>query len=121
MADIDKESRSHPPTPRRRTEAREQGQVPRSREITTVAVILAGLAAGMWLAPGLLGRYREVLERWLGLAATLEITAATVPLILRRMIIDGALLAAPLVAAAAVAGVGAHLSGRREERQGEEV
>lgn len=110
MADVDKENRSHPPTARRRTEARERGQVPRSREITTVVVILAGLAAGMWFAPGLLDRYREVLGRWLGLAATLEITEATVPLILRRMVIDGAILAAPLVTAAAVAGVGAHLS-----------
>jgi len=110
VAEIDKENRSHPPSARRRTEARERGQVPRSREITTAVVILAGLAAGMWFVPALIDRYRELLGRWIALAATLEITEATVPLVLRRMVIDGAILASPLVGAAAVAGVGAHLS-----------
>jgi flagellar biosynthetic protein FlhB len=110
VAEIDKESRSLPPTPRRRTEARERGQVPRSREIATAAVIIACAAAGMWFAPALLARHREMLARWIELAGTFEITEATVPLVLRRMVLDGAVLAAPLVGAATIAGIGAHLS-----------
>jgi len=110
VAEVDQENRSLPPTPRRRTEARERGQVPRSREIATAAVVLASVAAGMWCAPALLARCREMLARWIALSATLEITEATVPLVLRRMVVDGALLAAPLVGVAAVAGIGAHLS-----------
>ena len=49
MAETDNEDRSEQPTAKRKRDAREKGQVPRSRDLTTTAVMLAG-AAGLMLS-----------------------------------------------------------------------
>jgi flagellar biosynthesis protein FlhB len=48
----------HPPTPRRRQQARQQGQVARSRDLVAAGVLLAGLAV-VWMRGG-------DLTQWLG-------------------------------------------------------
>jgi flagellar biosynthesis protein FlhB len=48
----------HPPTPRRRQQARQQGQVARSRDLVAAGVLLAGLAVA-WMRGG-------DLTQWLG-------------------------------------------------------
>ncbi|MDQ2695966.1 MAG: flagellar biosynthesis protein FlhB [Pseudomonadota bacterium] len=62
MAD-DGQERSEQPTPKRRREAAEKGQVVRSRELTAFAMLLAGagglLALGPWLLDGLLAQMRR--------------------------------------------------------------
>jgi flagellar biosynthetic protein FlhB len=110
MAEGDKESRTHAPTPRRRQQARERGQVPRSREIDTVAVLLAGLAVGLWVVPALLARYGGQLRGWIALAGSVEVTPGTVPLLFRRAAAEVVTLAWPLLATAIVAGVAAQVS-----------
>ncbi len=105
MAEVDQESRTHAPTPRRRQQASERGQVPRSREIDTVAVLLGGLAVGLWAVPALLTRYGVQLRDWIALAGSLEVTTETVPLLLRRVTGEVGVLAWPLLATALVAGV----------------
>jgi flagellar biosynthetic protein FlhB len=110
VAEIDKESKTHEPTPRRREQAREKGQVPRSKEINTVAILLGGLLAGVWALPAVLGRYGHDLGAWLAVVGRLEIDAQTVPVVLARLATEVGLLSAPFVGAALVAGVGAHLS-----------
>ncbi len=52
----------HPPTPQRREQARQQGQVARSRDLVAVAVLVAGLAV-VWIQ-------RNDLSRWIGGVAT---------------------------------------------------
>lgn len=109
MADIEKESRTHDPTPRRQAEARRQGEVPRSREVNTAAVLLGCLIVGIWAVPALMARHQFNVGAWLRQVGTVEISVATVPLIFRRMAEEMAVLALPLVLTALAAGVGAQL------------
>ncbi len=56
MADrADRDQRTEEPSARRLQEARERGQVPRSRELAGTAVLLAG-AATLWVAGDAVGR-----------------------------------------------------------------
>ncbi|MCG7588021.1 EscU/YscU/HrcU family type III secretion system export apparatus switch protein, partial [Photobacterium sp. OFAV2-7] len=48
MAESDGQERTEEATPRRLQQAREKGQVPRSRELASVAVLVAGAVGLMW-------------------------------------------------------------------------
>lgn len=62
MAEENDAERNYPATPRRLEQARERGQVARSRELTTAAVVLTG-AVGLWyLGPTLLQRCLRLLH-----------------------------------------------------------
>jgi len=67
MADEQDLERSFPATPRRLEQARERGQVARSRELSTAAVALAGAMALSTLGPALFVRCSEILRRGLTL------------------------------------------------------
>lgn len=109
MADVEKDSRTHEPTPRRLAEARQQGEVARSREVNTAAVLVATLVVGLWAVPTLLARHRLNVGAWISHAGSLEVSVATMPLIFRRMAEEVAVLSLPLVLTALAAGVGAQL------------
>ena len=66
------QERTEEATPRRREQAREQGQVPRSRELTTTALLLGAASTLMLLAPFIVGNLRALAT------ATLSQTAASV-------------------------------------------
>ncbi len=57
------EERTEQPTPKRLREAREKGQVPRSRELTTLAVLLVSAAAFLFLGGGMVGRLLQIMRR----------------------------------------------------------
>src|SRR5262249_36568098 len=68
MADeVDEESKTEDPTPRRREEARRQGQVPFSAELVGSLVLLAGVVGLTYLGPalgrGMLDTFRDDLPR----------------------------------------------------------
>jgi len=67
MADEQDPERNYPATPRRLEQARERGQVARSRELTTAAVALAGAMALSTLGPALFARCSEILRTGLTL------------------------------------------------------
>lgn len=48
MSDADGQERTEDATPRRLQQAREKGQIPRSRELASVAVLVAGAVGLMW-------------------------------------------------------------------------
>jgi flagellar biosynthetic protein FlhB len=54
MADESDAEKTEPPTPRRLEKAREDGQVPRSRELATFMLLCVGLAS-LWLLSGWIG------------------------------------------------------------------
>lgn len=64
-ADENASEKTEQPTPRRRAEAREQGNVPRSTDLTAAIVLLAGLILLNWFAPGIWNR-AMALTRQLG-------------------------------------------------------
>ncbi|KLV10994.1 MULTISPECIES: flagellar biosynthesis protein FlhB [Photobacterium] len=53
MAESDGQERTEDATPRRLEQAREKGQVPRSRELASVAVLVAGAVGLMWFGESL--------------------------------------------------------------------
>src|SRR5439155_21024214 len=67
MADENDNARSYPATPRRLEQARERGQVARSRELTTAAVVLTAALTLWQLGPNLLQRCLHLLRNGLSL------------------------------------------------------
>ena len=66
MADDNDQDKTEDPTPRRREEAREEGQVARSQDLSA-AVLLAGMLVLMWpLGPGLWSALEKVARQSLG-------------------------------------------------------
>ncbi len=53
MAENDGQERTEDATPRRQDQAREKGQVPRSRELASVAVLVVGAVSLMWFGQAL--------------------------------------------------------------------
>ena len=67
MADEQDLERSYEATPRRLEQARERGQVPRSRELSTAAIALAGAMTLSSLGPALFGRLADTVRNGLTL------------------------------------------------------
>jgi flagellar biosynthetic protein FlhB len=68
--------RTEQATPKRRQEARERGQVLKSVEVNTAALLLAAAAGLQWLVPGMAGSVLELTRATLAGAATGELTAS---------------------------------------------
>ena len=63
MAESDGQERTEEATPRRRDQAREKGQVPRSRELASIAVLVAGAVGFMWFGEAIGRGLGEVMTR----------------------------------------------------------
>ena len=68
MSDSDGQERTESATPRRLEQAREKGQVPRSRELASVAVLVAGAVALMWFGEGLATSLAQVMTKMFSLS-----------------------------------------------------
>ncbi|MBM3202715.1 flagellar biosynthesis protein FlhB [Candidatus Woesearchaeota archaeon] len=62
MAEESDQERTEEPTQQRLTQARERGQIPRSRELNTVVVLLTGVIAVMLFSHGMMESFRELFE-----------------------------------------------------------
>jgi len=65
MSDEQDTERELPASQKRLDEARERGQVPRSRELTTAAMLIAGACAVLMTGPGLIRETSEYLQQGL--------------------------------------------------------
>jgi len=103
MPDADFAERTEPATPHKRREARERGQVAKSQELVTAAVLLAGFAGmGIWgeramsgLSDLVRGIFSAIGEERLGPEEVLAIAGRTAG--------DAGLAVAPILAAAFIA------------------
>src|SRR5687767_6150895 len=78
MAGADAEERTESPTPKRLEEARKKGQIPRSRDLSTAAVMMTG-AAGLYYLGGVLGgELFEMMRRGLSLSRVQALDSAQV-------------------------------------------
>lgn len=98
------QERTEPASERRRREAREKGQVPRSVEVISVLSLLAGLLYFRWAGEYLLRDVNRLLIGLLELTADFDATAANSAQLLQTVVGMTALLLAPflLVVLAAV-------------------
>ncbi|MEZ0267539.1 MAG: flagellar biosynthesis protein FlhB [Phycisphaerae bacterium] len=65
MAETDGD-KTEAPTPKRRQEAREQGNVPRSTDLTSAVMMLGGLILLNYYGAGIVGALKNVMDRLLG-------------------------------------------------------
>jgi len=63
---VDADEKTEPATPRRRTEAKNQGQIARSQDLTAAVSLIAALLVLNWLGPGMWFRLLAVMKRSLG-------------------------------------------------------
>lgn len=103
----DRDERTEQPSAKRLQEARERGQVPRSRELAGTAVLLAS-AAALWFSGGMLGEgLADIMRDGLGLPRTLLLRPETMGEVLGHAVVAGLLALAPLLATAFVAALAA--------------
>jgi flagellar biosynthetic protein FlhB len=56
------DNRTEKPTPKRRKEARDKGQIARSTDLTSAAVLLGGILAVVVTAPAMLDHFSEIVR-----------------------------------------------------------
>lgn len=107
MADEDKDARTEKATPKRRTEAREKGNVAQSPEVGTSVVLLLGLMC-LWLSGSFMaGQLREFMRATFTGYASAEITPSSVQQMLVGTVTRVAVMIAPLMLVLVVAAFGA--------------
>jgi flagellar biosynthesis protein FlhB len=105
------ENRSEKATPKRRSEARNKGQVAKSSEVNSAAVLLATVAALVLFGPYLFGKLEEILRVGLQQAGDPRLaTEAGLAGLTSWGLRSVAVVSAPIVAAALVAGVLANVA-----------
>jgi flagellar biosynthetic protein FlhB len=104
MAD-DAANRTEEPTPKRREEARADGRIPQSVEITAATVLLAALLSTWHSGGDAVGALRESMRRTLVSVSKLDLTPAQLGDILHGMLHDVTTVVAPILLATGIAGV----------------
>ncbi|MEI6732399.1 MAG: flagellar biosynthesis protein FlhB [Comamonadaceae bacterium] len=109
MAEDTELERTEPASVRRREQAREEGQVARSRELSTLALLLAA-AGGLWsMGPGLAERLSGLVRHGLQLDRALAFDTELMLLRLKDASIDMLLAFSPLLALLVTAGIASAL------------
>jgi flagellar biosynthetic protein FlhB len=103
----DQSSRTEEPTPKRREEARADGRIPQSIEITAAAVLLSALLATWRSGDVVIGALRESMRRSLMAVTATDITPADLSAIAHGMLHDTVTVVMPILLATGVAGVAA--------------
>jgi len=110
MAAADAEERTESATPKRLEEARRRGQIPRSRDLSTAAVVMTG-AAGLYYLGGILGgELFEMMRGCLSLSRVQALDAAAVVPALANAFGAGLLACVPLLGLIALAALLAPLA-----------
>src|ERR1051326_2727762 len=102
----DVHNKTEEPTPKRRDEARAQGNVPQSAEVTAAAVLFAGGRIMSHRGPTLVGALRDMMRRSLLAASASDFTPAVVGGVMRRLVSDTVRAAWPILAVTGSGGLG---------------
>lgn len=102
----DRDQRTEAPTPKRLQDARERGEVPRSRELTGAAVMLAGSAALLLLGGDMAGRLGALMRGALS-AQVLGHDAPGPAELLGQALLDTGIALAPFLGAVTLAAIAA--------------
>jgi flagellar biosynthetic protein FlhB len=94
VANDDAGEKTESPTPRRRQEAREQGQVARSTDLTAAIVLLSGLVLLNIFGPSVFQRMLELIREG---AAHDDVRASALGVVVGRSVLAGAMMLGPLL------------------------
>ena len=97
MADSDQEDKTEAPSGRRLEQAREEGNVPRSRELSTFAVTATGLALLMATGEGIYQYLLKVMHDWLSFDAARAKSTDIILEQFRGSLVDALQAMAPLL------------------------
>lgn len=97
MAEESFQERTEQPTPKRIKEAREKGQVARSAELSSVAIMLASAASLIALGPLMSSTCKDMLIWIFNNATHFDLTAATAPAFMLQMSLIFTKIAGPIV------------------------
>ncbi len=103
------QEKTEQPTPKRLRDARAKGQVPRSRELVTAAVVTAGVSAALMLGPLLGGSAAAFLRNRLSFGRADVMRSDTVVQAMAQGLADGMIWTLPFLAAGVLSGVVAPL------------
>lgn len=110
MADTDSgEERTEDPTPKRRSEAREKGNVVRSMEVNSVLVLLAGLFLLRGFSGRMFRQMHDVFRDSMTIVRNPEIPMGKMIELFRATVIDAALILLPVVIGIMLVGVFANV------------
>ena len=107
MAEDTGQERTEQPTPRRIQQAREKGQVPTSRELNTMIMMLIAGASVMFIGPAIVEDLLEMFKRYLNISRENIFDPASMPVVLETAIIDSLITLSPfftLMMLSAIAG-----------------
>ena len=103
MATDDRLNKTEPATPRRREEAREQGQVAKSRELSSVAVLLANCLVLMWLGSYTAHQMATITQKMLATSYRSTLDIPSVIALAREIIVPVGMLMWPFAVASMAA------------------
>lgn len=101
----DNANRTEEPTPKRREEARADGRIPQSTEITAATVLLSALWATWRSGDAAIGSLRESMRRSLVTVAKIDLTPTSLADVLHGMLTDMTAVVVPILTVTAIAGV----------------
>jgi len=101
--------RTEPASERRREQAREQGQVARSRELSTFAILFVAGGALWFMGSGLAGKMSDLMRHGLRLERALAFDTDLMLLRLKDSAVDALLAFSPLILLLALAGIASAL------------
>ncbi|MFA7558797.1 MAG: EscU/YscU/HrcU family type III secretion system export apparatus switch protein, partial [Hydrogenophaga sp.] len=107
MAENDGQERTEQPTPKRQQEAREKGQVPRSRELSTAATLLAGSGAFLILGEPIMRSLMALMAGGFRVSREEVFDTSSLATRLAQGLLDGVWLSAPLFLLSIVAALAA--------------
>lgn len=102
------EERTEPATPKKRREAREEGRIAQSREVSTVVVILGGSLALYFLGSWMGGRLATLSRSLLAELPVADLTVAGSAGYITDLTVRTAVILLPFLAVMAVVGISAH-------------
>ncbi len=106
----DRENRTEEPTPRRLEKAREEGQVPRSVELTAAVVLLAAVVWAMARAGSIVDGMRVAMSTGLTRISAHDLTPDAAATLLGRATAEGIYATGPLLLTLALAGLVANVA-----------
>jgi flagellar biosynthetic protein FlhB len=94
MADFERTEKA---TPKRRSEARKKGQVAKSREVTSVMVLLSGLLALFLLGSYYYGHFSTLMIKSFGQIGTIMVTPENIQALQNQLLVSVGLILAPFL------------------------
>ena len=109
MAETDNDNKTEQATPKRTQDAREKGQVAKSREVSSALIMVACLAYFYFGTGGIVGRMMELMKTSFRDLNRGELTADTIQLLVTTLLVKTVAIVLPLLLTLMAAGIAANL------------